>query len=126
MSIFSILAEQRIEEAQARGEFDHLPGAGKPLEFEDDSAVPEDLRMAYKVLRNAGFVPPEIADRKEIGNLLDMLEKGGDERECVAGMRRLKPLVLHLRRSGRSAALEEHDEYYRKILQRMARLEDEF
>ena len=57
MDAISIIAEQRIREACERGAFDSLPGAGKPLELEDDSHIPEDLRMAYKLLKNAGYVP---------------------------------------------------------------------
>ena len=49
MDAISIIAEQRIREACERGDFDSLPGAGKPLELEDDSHIPEDLRMAYKL-----------------------------------------------------------------------------
>lgn len=49
--MLSWLAEQKIAEAMARGEFDHLPGNGRPLQIEDLSSVPEDLRMAYKLLK---------------------------------------------------------------------------
>ena len=52
-------AEARIGEAVARGEFRDLPGAGKPLPEEGLSAVPEELRAAYRVLKNAGYLPPE-------------------------------------------------------------------
>ena len=60
-SVIQSIAERRIEESMAKGDFDDLPGRGKPLELEDDSHVPPELRMAYKVLRNAGCVPPELA-----------------------------------------------------------------
>ncbi len=63
-SVIQSIAERRIEESMARGDFDDLPGRGRPLELEDDSHVPPELRMAYKVLRNAGCVPPELAERK--------------------------------------------------------------
>ena len=42
---FEAIAEQRIRDALARGEFDHLPGAGKPLQLDDDSLIPEDQRL---------------------------------------------------------------------------------
>lgn len=64
-SVIQSIAERRIEESMAKGDFDDLPGRGRPLELEDDSHVPPELRMAYKVLRNAGCVPPELAERKE-------------------------------------------------------------
>ena len=54
------LAEGRIEEAIARGEFDDLPGAGRPLELDDiDPLLPEELRLAYRILKNAGSAPAE-------------------------------------------------------------------
>jgi hypothetical protein len=60
MFLFELLAERKIEEALARGELDDLPGAGEPLDLDDDALVPEDLRMAYRILKNAGFVPQEV------------------------------------------------------------------
>jgi hypothetical protein len=86
VSIFARIAEARIREAMARGEFDDLPGAGRPLQLEDLSRVPPDMRLAYKVLRNAEVVPPEVELRREIyslGRLLDAADD--DERE---GLRR--------------------------------------
>jgi len=83
MSIFFFerLAEKRIKEAIRQGQFENLPGKGKPIVFEDDSMVPEDLRMAYKMLKNAGFIPPELQTEKEIKNALDLLDELQDERE---------------------------------------------
>jgi len=69
LSIFEILAEQRIADAQRRGELDGLPGAGRPLEFDDDPLVSSEQRMVNRVLKNAGFAPPEIGLRKELAAL---------------------------------------------------------
>ena len=60
------LVEQRVDEARARGDFDDLAGAGRPLQLEDLSLVPEELRAAYLMLKNAGCLPPEILARQEI------------------------------------------------------------
>jgi hypothetical protein len=60
VSAFDLIAERRIQEALARGEFDNLPGAGRPLELDDEPLVPEEVRAIYRVLKNAGFVPPEV------------------------------------------------------------------
>ena len=50
------LAERRIDEAVARGEFDNLPGAGRPLDLDDEDPLwPEEVRMAKRILRNAGY-----------------------------------------------------------------------
>jgi len=51
ISGFNALAEQRIREAQAQGMFDDLPGAGAPLNLDDDAMVPEELRAAYRILK---------------------------------------------------------------------------
>jgi hypothetical protein len=56
------LAERRIAEAVSQGELDDLPGAGKPLALDDDRLVPEDLRMAHRILKNAGLAPREIEE----------------------------------------------------------------
>ena len=124
MNLFAILAEERIREAQDRGEFDNLPGQGRPLQLEDDSHVPQELRMAYKLLRNGGYLPPEIEEHKEIDSLLDLLENCRDERDRVRQMRRLEALVFHLGRQGRSLELEAHDEYYARVLARLGRLRE--
>ena len=58
--MLDFLAEQRISEAVSRGELDDLPGAGRPLDLSEDPLVPEDLRLAYRILKNAGFVPAEL------------------------------------------------------------------
>lgn len=69
MLVLELLAEQKICEAVSRGEFDNLPGAGRPLELNDNPLVPEELRAAYRLLKNAGFVPPELEARNEITSL---------------------------------------------------------
>ena len=65
----------------ARGEFDNLPGHGKPLQLEDLSRVPAELRMGYKLLRNAGCLPPELEARKEEARLGALLAATGDPNE---------------------------------------------
>src|SRR5688572_2360260 len=66
MGPMDAIAERRILEAQARGDFDDLPGTGAPLQLDDDSLVAEDLRAAYRVLKNAGYLPPELEIHREI------------------------------------------------------------
>jgi Domain of unknown function (DUF1992) len=83
------LAESKIRAAIARGEFDDLPGHGKPLALEDLSRVPPELRMGYKLLRNAGCLPPELEARKEEARLGALLAAAGDPKER-ARLRRLR------------------------------------
>ncbi len=70
---FASIVETKIKNAQKKGEFDNLPGKGKPLEFEEIKG-PEELKLAHKVLKNAGFLPPEIELKKQIGQVEDLLE----------------------------------------------------
>lgn len=95
LSVFDILAEQRIAEALRRGEFDHLPGAGRPLVFDDEPLLSAEQRMANHILRNAGVAPPEIGLRKEIAALRARLETlEGEPRAALK--RELGLLVLRL------------------------------
>ena len=73
--MLDFIAEQIIAEAIANGDLDDLPGCGKPLEFDDDSLVPEELRLAYRILKNAGFVPPEVETLNEIAALERLVTK---------------------------------------------------
>ena len=81
VSFLHRIAEQRIREAQRDGAFDNLPGKGKPLELEDLSWVPEDLRIGYHVLKNAHVLPPEVELLKDIHSLEDLLKHVEDETE---------------------------------------------
>lgn len=96
-SLFDILAEQRIADALRRGELDNLPGASKPLVFDDELFVSPEQRMANKILRNAGFAPPEIALRREIAALraeIAELEEGNERRQLLR--RRLAMLIVRM------------------------------
>ena len=120
-SVIQFIAERRIEEAQAQGLFDNLPGQGKPLELEDTSHVPEELRMAYKILSNAGCLPPELAERKELSRLVDMLENCEDEQERVRQMQKVRLMVTRAKvRFQRPLHLEQDDPYYDRLLDRLS------
>ena len=114
--IFQRIAEERIREAMENGDFKDLEFKGKPLELKEDPFMPEDLRVVYKVLKNAGFLPKEVELRKEISRLEEMLE---DE---VAGayskVRKLNALIFHLNQIRRTP-LNIQDEYYSKIAQKI-------
>ena len=123
-NIFSILddiAEERIREAIRRGDFDDLPGKGKPLALEDDSHIPQDLRLAYKVLKNAGCLPPELELRKEIANTRMLLAGIKEEGEKYRQMQKLNYLVMKLGSMRKmSPLLEEGEIYYNKIVEKMS------
>ena len=73
MDPFLHLVERKIDEAERRGAFRGLPGAGKPLALDDLDGVPAELRASYLLLRANGFVPPELEARKEWLRLQDLL-----------------------------------------------------
>jgi len=70
-----------VERAIAKGELDNLPGRGKPLNLDDDAGVPEDMRLSYRVMKNAGIVPPEVEAMKRITALRAQLANESDPAE---------------------------------------------
>lgn len=73
------VVEEIIQAAMARGEFDNLPGRGKPLDLEAYFGLPEDERMALTLLRNAGYAPEEVQLLRDIAELKDRLAAAGDD-----------------------------------------------
>jgi hypothetical protein len=114
------IAEEKIRESMARGEFDNLPGAGKPLALEDDSMVPEDLRVAYKILKNAGCLPPELELRKEIVTLKTLTAAIEDDGERRRKMRELNAKLLRLNAMRkRPLQLEDFPEYREQVIRKL-------
>ena len=113
------LVEERIQEAIRRGDLDNLPGAGQPLALDDDGLVPPEVRIAYRILKNAGFVPPEVLERREIAELEAEL---AGIRDAVARQHALTKLALLRTRLGlrRSRALARNPYYERKIVAKLA------
>ena len=70
---FDKLVESIIKEAMERGEFDNLPGEGKPIDLTAYFDTPEDVRMAYAMLKNAGVNSREVDLLKEIAELKQIL-----------------------------------------------------
>lgn len=87
MHLMQRIAEQRLTEAERRGELRGLAGEGRPLELQDLSGVPRELRPAYLMLRNAGFVPPDLHTRRLIREVEDLLDACADD--DIAQRRRL-------------------------------------
>ncbi|MBW1861314.1 MAG: DUF1992 domain-containing protein [Deltaproteobacteria bacterium] len=113
------IVEQRIREAQENGEFDNLPGQGEPLNLEDDSHIPEDLRLAYKILKNADCLPPELEGKKEIRQMKDMMENIPDEKEKYLLIKSINYKIMKLNMMGKkSPLLEEREIYYKKLLEK--------
>jgi len=93
---FEKIVEARILAAQKKGEFDDLPGHGEPLKLQDDSTVAEDLRLAYKILKNADCIPPEIELRHEINKTEDLLRSMPAAKEEYRLINKLNYLIMKL------------------------------
>ncbi|WP_213994097.1 DUF1992 domain-containing protein [Sodalis sp. dw_96] len=121
MWLFDQWAEQHILQAQKNGDFENLPGYGRPLELDDDSAVPEELRTGYRLLKNAGYLPPELQDRKDALQLKDLLQgiKEGDARRTEVSAR-LRLLEIKLRQAGLSTDFL-HQGYQQQLQQRFSK-----
>ena len=78
---FDKLVESIIREAQERGDFDNLPGKGKPIDLTAYFDTPEDVRMAYSILKNAGMKSREVELLKEIADLKQILPALLDEKK---------------------------------------------
>ena len=120
LGYFHRIAEQKIREAQERGEFDDLPGKGRPIDLEGYCQIPEEMRMAYTVLKNAGCVPPEIALKNEILRIEDLLESMVDEAEKYRQIKKLNYLVTRLNTMRRVPVnFEENQRYYPSLVNRI-------
>lgn len=113
---FERIVEERIKNAQYQGMFENLPGAGKPLDFSDDHHIPEDLRLAYKILKNADCVPPEIEVRKEIRRTEDLLSGMKDTAERYRILKKLNFLIMKLNASRNSDTRFEMPQKYLSAL----------
>jgi hypothetical protein len=117
---FQKVAENRIREAMERGEFDNLEGKGRPLSFEEDASVPPDLRMAYKILKNSGFLPPELEAKRDIRTALELLEGIDDEQERYRQVQKLNVIVTKVNMlRPRPVNLETNQVYYAKVIERI-------
>jgi Domain of unknown function (DUF1992) len=120
VTLLERIAEARIRDAMARGDFADLPGKGKPLDLEDLSPVSEDLRAGYLVLKNAGMLPEEMQLRKEMITLEALVDACLDPEERTRlrddlNWKMIRFQVLMERRRPRALARE----YRAKILRKL-------
>src|SRR5210317_1443715 len=115
-----LIAERRINEAIRKGQLDVEGWRNKPLPMANDYLVPEELRMAHKILKNAGYLPPEIETKKEIQQIEDLLATCEDERTRVKQIKKLNYLVMKLNTmKGDTVNIESQEEYYRQVVERI-------
>lgn len=110
------LVEEKINIAIRQGDFDDLPGQGQPLLLEDNSAIPAELRAGYRILKNAGFLPPELELKNEIRELEHLLNKVEIDGEQQAIRRRLSLLRARLEARGYEPSLLLRENEYRSKL----------
>lgn len=118
MNGFHRIVEEKILEAQRAGAFDNLPGKGKPLELEDLSWIPEELRVAYHILKNAHVLPPEAELLKEIHTLEDLLKYVEDDGERKAVVKSIQWKIIRLDLLNRRSLSLQTVRYYGKKLVR--------
>ena len=117
---FYRIIEERIRAAQKKGVFENLEGSGKPLNLEDDRHVPEDLRLAHKILKNADCLPPEIELKKEIARTEDLLSGMKDTAQKHRTLKKLNYLIMKLNAvRDTSIELEMPQQYSHKLVERL-------
>jgi hypothetical protein len=81
LDIAYIIAEERIRQAIKDGDFDKLPGEGKPLNLEDLSHIPEELRQAYRILKNANMITDEQELKRDMATIEELISICTDANE---------------------------------------------
>ena len=123
MGLIDEWAERHIVSAQENGELDNLPGNGKPLVLDDDTLIPSDLRVGYRLLKNAGYLPPELQDRQEALTITHMLSHLDKQHDGYANLhKRLALLELRLKQAGLSTDFL-HKEYQHKVTYKLSKEE---
>lgn len=117
--VFKRIAEERIREAIERGDFDNLELKGKPLVLKEDPFVPEELRVVFRILKNAGFLPREIELRREIEKLEECLDE--DHQEVLKEIKKLSALIFQLAQIKNQPFYIEEREYYAKVVEKIRR-----
>jgi hypothetical protein len=121
MDFLAKIAERKICEAIERGELDNLPFHGKAIVPEDLSGVPEHLRMGYKIMKNAGVLPPEMQLKKETVTLQQLINACEDDAERQTLQKKLNAKMLQfnilMEKRGQTSA---YRRYEPQIIQRFS------
>jgi hypothetical protein len=117
---FNKIVEERIRTAQKKGQFKNLAGSGKPLALEDDRHIAEELRLAYKILKNADCLPPEVELKKEIERTEQLLGALEDASEKYHTLKKLNFLIMKLNAMRSSSFdLDMPQQYSTKLVDRL-------
>ena len=113
---FEKIVEERILKAQKKGDFENLIGSGKPLKLNENYYIPEELRLAYKILKNADCLPPEIELKKEIKQTEDLLAGMQETSEKYCILKKLNFLIMKLNTIQDTSIMFEMPQYYMEKL----------
>ncbi len=117
---FDKIVEERIRRAQKKGEFENLAGSGKPLDLLDDQMVAEELRLTYKILKNADYLPPEIELKKAIQQTEELLSGMGETAAKYRTMQKLNFLIMKLNTlRNTSIEFEAPQKYSDKLIEKL-------
>ncbi len=120
MDPLSFIAEQKIAQAMQERDLNSPKWKNKPLPLDDDRFVPDDLKMAYKILKNSGYLPPEIENRKEVKRLEDLIACTEDEHERLKQMKKLNVLLMKIdAQRSTPVNIAEQSDYYQKVVERI-------
>jgi hypothetical protein len=116
MDALEKIAERKIMEAIRNGEFENLLNSGKPINLDEDPSIPQELRMAYRILHNSGCIPPELEFRNEIISLRSMINSLDDDKERIKKIRELNFKLLKINELRKKPLdIEDFPEYQDKI-----------
>jgi hypothetical protein len=120
MYAFEIIAERRIKEAMDRGDFDNLPGKGKPLPPDGLDNLPPDMRMAYTIMKNAGVIPEEVELLNSISSIQHLIRicHAEDERNSLRARLSVKQFRYAILVEKRTGRIVDHD-YHCKIMEKL-------
>lgn len=112
MDFSFLVSEDKIKKAYQDGEFNHLPGFGKPLPKDSLSSVPEELRMAYRVLKNAGYSLEEDKIRQELLSMEDLIRSCETEEEKLFLQRKYNEKLLRFHKMMKERKGESHSNHF--------------
>ncbi|MDJ0957279.1 MAG: DUF1992 domain-containing protein [Arenicellales bacterium] len=114
MWLIDELAEARIADAMRSGQFEDLAGEGERIPIEQVGLVPEELRVAYRLLKNSGYFPKEISVLNEISEVEQLIAGLDEGEQKSSAVKRLN--LLHAQLGSRSESLYIRREYSNKIV----------
>lgn len=92
--MFDQIVEAKIQEAIRNGEFDNLPSKGRPINLDNWARLPDDIRVGYTLLKNAGYVPEEVQLLKEVDELRSRLASSNSQNEKAVISKKLRDTEL--------------------------------